>query len=68
LPIAVKDQCREKYNRALETAGSNLHGQLLNCIKELDNPNTESYIQYLDHIDSLAGTNWRKLFIELVNE
>lgn len=45
----------------------NLQGQLSNCVAELQqDANQHDYVQYFDNIDRRRGTDWRKIFLELL--
>lgn len=59
--IATLTDHRQKYQH-----NTNLSGQLTNCLAELSHKATEDYSTYFDHIDLLAGTQWRNIFQELV--
>lgn len=68
LPNTVKQEALSKINNAIANQYSqdlNLAGQLKNCVAELQQAPSESYVPYLDGVDSIAGTNWRKTFVEL---
>ena len=68
LPEAVKQQALAKINIAIQGRYShdlNLVGQLKNCVAELQQPSSESYVEYLDRIDHIADTDWRSIFREL---
>jgi hypothetical protein len=68
LSLQQKEQCRININLALDQYKNNLNlvGQLKNCLYELDYEQDESYVNYLTHIDQLAGTNWRTTFKDLL--
>lgn len=68
LPDNLKNISVEKINAAKKRYGDNLNlmGQFNNCLKELACDKEESYQPYLDKIDSIAGSNWREIFKELV--
>lgn len=68
LSMQQKNQCRANINLALDQYRDdlNLVGQLKNCLHELDYKQDESYVDYLEHIDRLAGTDWRTTFKELL--
>ena len=64
----AKDQCRINLNNAIARYSDNLNlvGQLTNCVKELDQPQDESFVNYLTHIDQLAGSNWQTTFADVL--
>ena len=63
----AKDKTKKTLLRAKEIYqnNANLVGQLNNCLKELQNPGTEEYKHYLDNIDKIQKSNWRKTFKDL---
>jgi radical SAM protein with 4Fe4S-binding SPASM domain len=67
LPAQTKIQCRLALEQAIVNYYSDLSlvGQLKNCLKELDQSGDESYVDFLENIDQLAGTNWQLTFKEL---
>lgn len=67
LSDSVKLVVTQNLSQAKERYKSNLNfvGSLNNCLTEISQPSTESYVDYFNHIDSLAGTSWRRLFPEL---
>jgi radical SAM protein with 4Fe4S-binding SPASM domain len=64
LPEPVKKQCAADIADAIDrfSYDLNLVGQLKNCLAELDQPGTESYQEYFDKTDQLAGSNWPMTF------
>lgn len=68
LPVNLKNKCQRSLEHAIENYCSDLSlvGQLKNCLKELEHSGTESYVYFLENIDTLAKTNWRSTFSELV--
>jgi hypothetical protein len=68
LPIDIKNRVRHSLKKAFEKYNHDLNiaGNLKNCINELDNTGNNDYQQYFDDIDLLQGSNWRKLYPELV--
>jgi organic radical activating enzyme len=68
LKTAVKNRIQQLLNSGLIEHKSNLYYNILRCNQELDCPveDNTSYVKYFDHLDSLRGTNWRKIFTELV--
>jgi uncharacterized protein YecE (DUF72 family) len=52
---------REKYKQDI-----NLYGQLKNCLDELAQPSSESYVDFFNDVDKKAGTNWQNIFQELI--
>jgi radical SAM protein with 4Fe4S-binding SPASM domain len=52
---------REKYK-----SNTNLFGQLTNCLAELEYEATDNFVGYFNKVDAIAGTDWRKVFTELV--
>jgi radical SAM protein with 4Fe4S-binding SPASM domain len=68
LPATVKAdvQARLLAHREKYSNNSNLSGQIVNCLKELEQVGSDDYKPYFDNIDSIAGTNWRRVFAELV--
>ena len=66
LPSETKNICIQKYNEEIQkNIDTNLMGQLLNCLDELNQDKTESYTSFLDSIDAKEGKNWRNIFPEL---
>lgn len=67
LPKLVKEISQKNIIAAKNKYFSNLNlvGQFNNCLAELDEKNSEDYKFYLDGIDKIANTNWKKLFKEL---
>jgi len=67
LPDHIKSIVKEKLtnhsNKYVENL--NLIGQLQNCLAELQYVQSESYIEFFDNVDKIAGTNWKKIFPEL---
>ena len=55
------ESCLVKYKDNLNTCGC-----IKNCLTELNNPKTDDYHDHFDKIDLLQGSNWRKLYPELV--
>jgi len=69
LPQLIKDEVRQKLNDTFIKYQNNLNiaGNLRNCLLELDNDGESAdYKKYFDSIDKIQGSNWRKLFPELV--
>ncbi len=68
LPIDIKNRVRHSLKKAFEKYNHDLNiaGNLRNCINELDHTGNNDYQQYFDDIDLLQGSNWRKLYPELV--
>ena len=68
LPIDIKNRVRQNLKKAFEKYNHDLNiaGNLKNCIDELDYTGNDDYQQYFDDIDLLQGSNWRKLYPELV--
>lgn len=64
LPQSIKHEVINKLEEHKEKYHL-LTGQLDNCLDEVKNPIEESYVSFFDDIDLRAGTNWRKLFLEL---
>ena len=64
LPRLMKKQCAANIVDAIDRFQDdlNLVGQLKNCLVELDQPSTESYLGYFDGIDKLSGRNWPSTF------
>ena len=52
---------QEKYKQDI-----NLYGQLKNCLDELAQPSSESYVDFFNDVDKKAGTNWQNIFQELI--
>jgi len=52
---------KEKYK-----TNSNLFGQLENCLAEVNQPASESYIPFFEDSDLLSGADWKKIFKELL--
>ena len=69
LPDGIKDLVRKNLQTAISTkyaSDLNLVGSFNNCLEELNQDCTESYVEYFDHIDSLAGTSFKSLFSDLI--
>jgi MoaA/NifB/PqqE/SkfB family radical SAM enzyme len=69
LPDNIKDLVRKNLQTAMYTQyvnNLNLVGSFNNCIEELNQLRTENYLEYFDHIDSLAGTTFKSLFPDLI--
>ena len=68
LPDSIKTIVREKLQQGKEKYASNitLVGSFNNCLDEVNQPATESYAWYFDKIDSLANTEFKNVFPELV--
>ena len=68
LPNLIKDQVRANINRAQAKYANdlNLVGSFNNCLDELNHPQSESYQEYFDKIDQLAGTSFQSVFSELL--
>jgi MoaA/NifB/PqqE/SkfB family radical SAM enzyme len=68
LSVLQKSKCRSSINAALIEFQDNLNlcGQLQNCLRELDHVQDHTYVNYLESIDQLAGTNWQTTFEELL--
>ena len=68
LPAALKPQVIERLQQHQEKhkLNLNLHGQLKNCLDEVQQESTESYVPFFESVDARAGTNWRDTFAELV--
>jgi len=64
----IKPEIRNKITATINKYNYNLNliGSLKNCLRELEQRKTEDYRPFLDNIDSLAKTNWRQVFPELV--
>lgn len=67
LPAETKNKCQLTLEQAIEYYHSDLSlvGQLKNCLKELGYIGNESYVDFLENIDRLAGTDWKATFKEL---
>lgn len=69
LPRSIKTQVKQKLNDTFIKYKNNLNiaGNLRNCLSELENDgDSAGYKKYFDKIDKIQGSNWRKLFPELV--
>jgi hypothetical protein len=68
LPNLIKDQVRANINRAQDKYANdlNLVGSFNNCLDELNQSQSESYQEYFDKIDQLAGTSFQSVFSELL--
>jgi radical SAM protein with 4Fe4S-binding SPASM domain len=68
LPAATKQQTTDKITafREAHKNNTNLYGQLTNCLAELAREQDMSYADFFDGADQRAGTDWRRLFTELV--
>lgn len=70
-PTELKEQARDKLYKLLNSKlfpeYSNTWYNLSRCKRELDHPIEDSagYQDYLDSLDKIRGTNWRKVFTEL---
>jgi len=66
--LDIKSTVRNKIENCLNKYVDNLNisGNLKNCLTELEQDASESFKPYLDHIDSLQGTDWGKLWPELI--
>lgn len=70
-PQPVKDlarhQLQELLNSDLIDQNSNSYYNIKRCNRELDleAADTEGYKKYFDQLDSLRGTDWKKIFREL---
>ena len=68
LPENIKKSVRDNLSKTFVKYKSNLNiaGNIKRCLLELDEAgSSEQYKSYFDRIDSLQGTNWRKLYPEL---
>lgn len=70
LPAKVKNKTLEKLvcHQTLHKQNYNLVGQLNNCISELNESGHPDYCNYFNLIDRKAGSDWTKVFPELVYE
>jgi sulfatase maturation enzyme AslB (radical SAM superfamily) len=68
LPVSTKDKTQQRLlaHREQYASNTNLYAQLTNCLNELVRPRQESYVDFFNNIDQLAGTDWRNTFPELV--
>ena len=68
LPTQIKKQVKSKLEDYLVKYSNNLNisGNLKNCLLELEYDAVDNYTQYFDKIDQLQGSDWRKLYPELV--
>jgi hypothetical protein len=68
LPSPTKQQTIDKITafREAHKNNTNLYGQLTNCLAELAREQDMSYADFFDRADQRAGTEWRRLFTELV--
>ena len=68
LPTQIKKQVKSKLEDYLVKYSDNLNisGNLKNCLLELEYDAVDDYTQYFDKIDQLQGSDWRKLYPELV--
>ena len=69
LPGEIKNSVRENLNSTFNKYKNNLSiaGNIKNCLLELDNDGSSAeYKEYFDKIDILQGSNWRKLYPELI--
>jgi MoaA/NifB/PqqE/SkfB family radical SAM enzyme len=68
LPIHIKNQVKIKLEKYLVKYSNNLNisGNIKNCLVELEYDAADDYRQYFDDIDLLQGSNWRKLYPELI--
>lgn len=68
LPDHVKKKVKQDIGLAIEKYSHdlNLVGQLNNCYRELERPKTEDYSDYLNGIDRIEGSNWQKVFEDLL--
>jgi radical SAM protein with 4Fe4S-binding SPASM domain len=71
-PEFVKQQALTKLDQLLNSGlipeKSNTWYNIARCERELKNPNGDQtgYMKYFDQLDQLRGTNWQKVFPELV--
>ena len=69
LPPSIKERVKQKLNDSFLKYQNNLNiaGNLKNCLLELDNDSESAdYKKYFDSIDKIQGSDWKKLFPELV--
>ena len=68
LPIQIKEQVKTRLQDYLVKYSDNLNisGNIKNCLVELEYDAADDYRQYFDDIDLLQGSNWRKLYPELI--
>ena len=68
LPAQIKRQVKTKLEDYLVKYSDNLNisGNIKNCLVELEHDAVDDYRQYFDDIDLLQGSNWRKLYPELI--
>jgi len=71
LPTPIKAHVRVLLTKCFERYKDNLNiaGNLKNCLLELDNDADQSdydYRKYFDMIDTRQGSDWRKIFPELL--
>jgi organic radical activating enzyme len=71
-PEKLKMQTLDRLNKLVDSSliefQSNLYYNILRCKKELNLPINDhhGYIEYFDNLDRIRNTNWRKIFVELV--
>lgn len=70
LPQQLKEQCRDKLTAHQHDHRGNLNliGQLTNCLMELKESGMPDYKDYFESVDKKAGTDWIKVFPELIYE
>jgi radical SAM protein with 4Fe4S-binding SPASM domain len=64
---SAKDILRTRLQEALTyySHNANLLGQITNCLREIDIFASEDYKWYLESIDTIEGSDWKKVFKEL---
>lgn len=70
-PQHIKDLAKQQLSDLLYSnlidSGSNSYYNINRCNRELEHDivDANGYKTYLDHLDSIRGTNWKKIFKEL---
>ena len=64
----LKDLCKTKILSHCKKHASdkNLQGQLHNCLNELGAEKETSYVPFFESVDMKEGTNWKRIFKELI--
>jgi sulfatase maturation enzyme AslB (radical SAM superfamily) len=71
-PVELKARTLDRLQKLLGSGliefKSNSYYNILRCQDELEHPieDPKGYVRYFDNLDRLRGTDWRKIFVELV--
>lgn len=68
LKASTLDRLQKLLGSGLIEFKSNSYYNILRCQDELERPIEDpmGYVRYFDNLDRLRGTDWRKIFVELV--